>query len=249
MCLTDDVDSLFSCLLLEKIKGYEISHFYSFSKLYRGNQFKGNIKLVGVDMDLNVGRCWGNHPTLNNNKNSANLNVIKGINQNNYFHKYAGSTLLEIISYYDVDISMLNEEALMVLLAVDTTFKQYAFNPALSKYYLVDVLELPQLYDLCKDHKQKEFYDLIDKYKLYKKIIMNEDNILKTSIDLNGLSELFNMSFILPKSEFRCTHTYIDKGLNLSAFNRFKADLEANGGEIFTQALTNRSFIKFSYQK
>lgn len=28
MCLTDDLDSLMSCILLEQIKGYEISHFY-----------------------------------------------------------------------------------------------------------------------------------------------------------------------------------------------------------------------------
>ena len=247
MCLTDDIDSLFSCILLEKIKGYEISHFYSFSKLYRGTDYKGNIKLCGVDMDLCEGRCWGNHPTGFNNPNSANINVIKGIDTNNYFHKYAGSVLLQIISYYDVDISMLSEEALMVLLAVDTTFKQYAFNPSLAKYYLVDVLELPQLYELCKEHKQKEFYDLIEKYKLYKKISVGADGILKSSIDLNGLSELFNMSFCLPKNQFKCTHEYIDKGLPLYQFNRFKADLEANGGQIFSQALTKKNFIKLSY--
>lgn len=128
MCLTDDLDSLFSCKLLEQIKGYEISHFYSFNTLYRYENLESNLKLCGVDMDLCTGRCWGNHVTGINNPNSANLNVIENINSNNYYSKYAGSVVLQIISYYKLDINKLSNEAKMILLCIDSTFLMYGFN-------------------------------------------------------------------------------------------------------------------------
>lgn len=250
MCLTDDIDSLFSCILLQQIKEYEISHFYSFSRLYRGNDFKSNLKLCGIDMDLNVGRCWGNHTTLNYNENSANINVIKGINQNTYYSKYAGSTALEIISYYDYDISNLTEEALMVLLCIDGMY--IPFFPwkidfsGTQRKYLKD-MKLDILIDVAEKHTKQEFINVIEKYKLNKKIFMSEDGELKTSIDLKALSELFNLLFILPKNRFGVTNTYTDKGLSLYQFSQFKKDLAEHGGKIFTQAFTNKNYIKFSY--
>ncbi|WP_053242768.1 hypothetical protein [Clostridium sp. DMHC 10] len=202
MCLTDDIDSLFSCILLQQIKGYELSHFYSFSKLYRADNYKNGLKLCGIDMDLNVGRCWGNHTTLNKNENSANINVIKGINENTYYSKYAGSTALEIISYYDYDISNLTEEALMVLLAIDGMYIPFFplkidFSGTQRRY--LKYMELDILIDVAERHTKQEFINIIEKYKLNKKIFMNEDGELKTSIDLNGLSKLFNLPFCLPK--------------------------------------------------
>lgn len=76
---------------ITKIKGYEISHFYSFDKMYKAADFKRNkYKLIGIDMDLIADgdyypRCWGNHPTGFKNKNSANINVIQGISNVDYF--------------------------------------------------------------------------------------------------------------------------------------------------------------------
>ena len=247
MCLTDDIDSLFSCLLLQKIKGYEISHFYSFDKMYKADIYKSNKKLCGIDMDLKDGRCWGNHPTGFKNKNSANINVIQGISNVDYFKKYAGSTLLQIISYYGVDIKSMTEEAQMVLLCVDTTFKQYAFNSSLSKYYLVDILELPELYKLCTEHTQQEFYDTLLKYNLHKKIIMNEDGKLITEIDLDGLSKLFNLSFLLPKNEFELTQEYYDIGVPVNNLDKENKKIADGNMSVFSSAMTNRNYIKLSY--
>ena len=247
MCLTDDLDSLFSCLLLEQIKGYEISHFYSFSQLYKADNYKNNVKLCGIDMDLCHGRCWGNHVTLSKNSKGANLNTIKNIGIYNYYSKYCGSVLLQIISYYNYDISNLSEEAKMVLLCVDSTYLMYDFNQNNCKHWLVDILELPELFQLCEKHSREDFKELIEKYNLKKKIFVNEEGKLKTGIDLKGLSDLFNLSFILPENTFTGIETYTDKGLQLYQYNGFKNKIEASGGEVFTQALTNKDYIKISY--
>lgn len=248
MCLSDDIDSLFSCILLQKIKGYKISHFYSFDKMYKADIYKTNKKLCGVDMDLTNGRCWGNHPTGFKNKNSANINVIQGISNVDYFKKYAGSTLLQIISYYGVDIKSMTEEAQMVLLAIDTTFKQYAFNSSLSKYYLCDILELPELYKLCESYTQQEFYDLIVKYKLHKKIIMNEDGKLITEIDLKGLSNLFDgLSFLLPQNNFENINEYYDIGVPVNNLDCTIKKIADGNMIVFSAAMTNKNYIKLSY--
>lgn len=246
MCLSDDIDSLFSCLLLNKIKSYKISHFYSFDKMYKADIYKSNKKLCGIDMDLKDGRCWGNHPTGFINPKSANINRIMDINTNNYYEKYAGSTLLQIISYYDINISNLTEEQMMVLLCVDTTFKQYSFNSALSKYYLCDILKLPQLYKLCTEHTQEEFYEILVKYNLHKKIKMNNGK-LQTEIDLDGLSKLFNLSFLLPKNEFTLINEYYDIGVNVNNLDKELKKIADENMIVFSSAMTNRNYIKLSY--
>jgi hypothetical protein len=48
-CLSDDLDSLLSCRLLEKIKGYPINYFYDFTNLYQTENANG--KALGVDID------------------------------------------------------------------------------------------------------------------------------------------------------------------------------------------------------
>lgn len=249
MCLSDDLDSLASCILLQKIKGYQISHFYSFSKLYRGDNYKENEKLCGIDIDLVNGRCWGNHVTGIKNPKSANLNVIKNINMNNYYSKYAGSTILQIISCYDIDINNLSDEAKIVLLSIDSTYLSYYFNKDTCKYWLVDLLQLNSLWDTLLQLDKKDYEQVINKYNLKSKITIDKDGYLKTNIDLQGLSTLFDVSFFMPKIKFTENGSYIDKGINYYQYNSFKKQLEENGGSIFSQALTNKTFIKLSYER
>lgn len=246
MCLSDDLDSLFSCLLLEKTLGYKITHFYNFGALYKDITYiKDGTELIGVDIDMVKNyKCWGNHVTKSYNPNCANINNIKRIGTDTYTYKYAGSVLLQIISYYNIDISNLSEIAKMVLLAVDTTFKMYGFNKANCKRYLVDILELPQLYELCEIHKQSKFYELIKKYKLYEHIKVNKDGILETLLPLGELEVLFNMSFILPKNQFELIKNYKNIGLTEYQYDSKKDELK---DRILTKAWTGKYYIKLSY--
>ncbi len=246
LVLSDDIDSLSSCVALNIIKEYEITHFYNFNSLYRQKDSEKH-KLIGVDMDLIKGRSFGNHPVGVFNSKGANLNIIGGINTNNYTKKYAGSCILTVLSLYDVDISQLSTEAKMTLLAIDASFKMYAFNPLNAKKWIKDVLQFDELYELLENHSQQEFYDLIDKYKLYKKIHIDEKGTLFTDIDLEGLSELFNVSFSMPKNSFIKTNTYTDKGIPTSDYPAFCKQLKENNKEIFSQAIVKKTFVKLSY--
>ena len=246
LVLSDDIDSLSSCIILNQLKEYEITHFYNFNSLYR-QEGSEKHKLIGVDMDLIHRRSFGNHPVGVNNNKGANLNIIEGINTNNYTKKYAGSCILTILSLYDVDISQLTEEAKMVLLSIDASFKMYGFNKDNCRKWIKDILGFDELYELLENHSQQEFYDLIDKYKLYKKIHIDEKGTLETEIDLQGLSELFNVSFSMPKNSFIKTNTYTDKGIPTSDYPAFCKQLKENNKEIFSQAIVKKTFIKLSY--
>lgn len=203
LCLSDDIDSLFSCIILKKIKGYEIGWFYNFNSIYRADTYKKGTKIIGVDMDLvNNKRCWGNHVTLEN-KNSANLNTILKINRNNYTEKFAGSTLLTILSYYNVDLSQCTEKQLEVLISIDVAFKQYYFNQNLFKKYYNDILEYPMFVDIIEKHDKEYFYNIIKEYKLNEHIYI-KDGQLKTNIELGKLQEVFpNLSFNLPQNTYK----------------------------------------------
>ncbi|HCL4448319.1 TPA: hypothetical protein N2D16_003999 [Clostridium botulinum] len=204
LCLSDDIDSFFSCLVLNKLKGYEIKWFYNFNSIYFSTDYKEDTKCIAVDADLtNNRRCWGNHVTLEN-PNSANLNTIMGINRNNYTSKFAGSTLLTILSYYNVDLSDLSEKQLELLISIDVAFKQYYFNKNLFKKYYNDILEYPMFVDIIEKHDKDYFYNIIKEYKLNEHIYINEDGQLNTNIELGKLQELFpNLSFSLPQNTYK----------------------------------------------
>lgn len=247
LCLSDDIDSLASCVILGAIKGYEIESFYNFNAI-------GSVEnptccnSIAVDVDIALGRSWGNHLTEVDNVECANLNTIMGITRENYFKKYAGSTLLEIIGYYNYDISDLSEEALMILLAVDSSYFMFR-NPKyehIGKYWLVDVLELPLLYECINRHTQEEFNAIQVKYNLKSKIVL-DDGYLKTELKLDELGELFNLSFLLPKNKFFKIQDFKNIGVNGYDFRMVKKKLLEKNIPVFSQAITSKDFIKLSY--
>lgn len=242
LCLSNDIDSLFSCIILNKIKGYKIEYFYDFNKLYKTEKAKN--KAIGVDIDLIEGKTWGNHVTLFKNENSANINQILDITRENYTEKYALSTLLTIISYYDFDISNLTEEAKMILLCIDAGFKGFYIDNFREKHMeYLKMLELEELIEIEKRHKIDEFYNLIDKYRLYEEIKFNKKTgKLETSINLAGLTEVFGLPFLLPSDYFFVSHKFNSYITNLN----FTAKEEISQGDIFSLALVGKDTIKYS---
>ena len=130
LILTDDIDSFLSCMLLKHIKNWEISFFFDFNNIYRKKNegsiwFKDNV--IGVDAALTQGKCFDNHATdiSNddiNNPEAININQYHGVTNMNYTDKYAGSTLLELWSLYEMPIPKY-EYGKLLLLAVDGTFQ------------------------------------------------------------------------------------------------------------------------------
>lgn len=237
LCLTDDIDSLFSCIILEKIKQWKINYFYDFKALYRNKS--SPHKAIGVDLDLVEGKTFGNHVTLYNSQ-SANLNVIENINQSNYTQKYALSTLLMIMSLYDIDISQFNEEQLLVILSIDSSYLGF-YNSFFRKYFeqWVSILGYPFLIEFLEKHRQEEFDEIKDKYRLNEKIKINKKTgILETSINLAGLSELFSMPFLLAQIDFTPIHFF---NANYNTENDF-----CQIDNVFSLAFTGKNKVKYS---
>ncbi len=226
MCITDDIDSLFSSKLLEAHKGYTINYFYDFKKLYRIDTLdqinKTKSDVVAIDMAVNYKmKAFDNHVTLLNsedepNPNSANLNNIYKISRNKYyFYKYAMSTLLTVVSLYDIfDYKQLTDEQKLVLWAIDSSYlgfyQPYERDQFAHKKYR-EFLELEELASVLYTYQKSDFIEVIQEYKLNEKICIDQDGYLKTGIALDKLQSLFscfNLDFSLPSQQFTMSHEF-----------------------------------------
>lgn len=251
LVLSNDVDSLLSCLWLNKMFGWRINYFYDFTALYQIRKSK-NDKIY-VDIDVVNGKAWGNHVTLISknstfNKKMANLNSIFRINRENYCKKFAGSTLLTILSYYGYPAFLLSDETQLVLLAVDTTFKGF-YNPDFHRYnyfYVHNVLDFDYLFELQKQYTIDDFYSIIKEYNLHEKISI-QNNKLHTKIKLAEICKLFDFDKDVVDNLFNAEFHKIQE------FEDVCIDLSTNPhidlSNAFSFALVNKNFAKLSLVK
>lgn len=242
LILSNDIDSLFSCYMLNKIKGLNITHFYDFKHIYDLNNSYNKDKLIGVDIDFVEYPCWGNHTTYNYNPKCANINNLLriGINRN-YTEKFCVSTLLTIISYFDYDISHLNEEQKQVLLCIDSTYKGYRFNKKLFSQYMID-FGLEELLDTVENTSNNTFEYIRDKYNLNGNIKVKDGQLI-TNIKLGKLSKLFNIDLCLPINEnVEIIETFKTKYLKIWDYEEFKEN-----NTIISQAQIYRDSISLTY--
>ena len=235
------------------VKGWKPNYFnYNFTSMGLTEDANGD-EIIGVDLSLCHGKTFDNHVVLLNanddyNYQSANFNIIDEISRENYFSKYCGSTLLMIWSLYDIPLPK-SEEAKMILLCIDSTFKGfysgYPLPREANKKYLIDYMEFPELYQVLKDHKQQsDFTALIRKYNLSGKIRL-EKGYLKTDIDLEGLRKVFDLPFLLPGEPFYRKEQYKSNasGLSRGNYNLSRDDISEN---MYSIALTKRDYINYS---
>lgn len=252
LVLSNDLDSLFSCQLLEMVKGWKVNYYNWNFKALGKTDYAYSDEKIGVDLSLIHGKCFDNHVVMMNkndtyNPESANFNIVDKISRENYFTKYCGSTLLQIWSLYDIPLPV-TEEGKLILLTIDSTFKGfYSGWPqprAANKKYLVDYMGFPELYEILQTHKQSDFTNLFRKYNLNGKIDM-EDGIIHTDIDLEALREIFNLPFILPKNRFKKHEVYESNVMSLPKGNYswIKNDVSE---EMYSVALTGQNFINYS---
>lgn len=221
LCLSDDIDSLMSCYYLSMYKNWNVKYFYDFNKTYKSKDYTGG-KLIGVDMDLvGASRCIGNHVVYNDNENCINLNRFEQIGFRNYTSKYAGNTILMVLSLLNVDINNFTEQQQEILLSIDTMFKSYFFDKDIARYYISDVLGYPQLIHILEKRTQEYFYRIMDEYKLYSDIKI-KDEYLHTAIKLKELNQIFKINMQLPSKEFFvCQNFGQAKGIPINNTNLF----------------------------
>ena len=238
LMLSDDIDSWLTSKIIERDFGCKLDLFNSFSSLY----FKEGVdiynlkrgKIIAIDIDISKNRCFSNHVTYINNPECINLN--KGISS--YYDKFAGSTLLTVLSLYNYDLSDFTEQQLEILISIDTAFKQYFFDSSIFKYYYSDVLEYPIFLDVVKDKNKEYFYKIIRQYKLHEKIYVDDNGYLKTNIKLDELSEIFNIDLSLPQEKFEPFYHMQTVSMPLDEFKRV-----IDKGKIFSSALAKKNYI------
>lgn len=249
LVLSDDIDSLASCAVLNMVKGWKVKYFYDFNAIYASKKVqKRRNKKCWVDIATYKGRAFDNHVSRITswdewNKDMINLNQMNEVTNENYTDKYAGSTLLTVWSVYDIPLPE-TEEGKMLLLCIDSTYKGFYATKfkGIQKHYLVDILGLDGLYQVIQRHRQSEFEDLIDKYKLRKKIYC-EDGIIDTDLPLNRIGKALGLNLKLPNQEFY-EHTQLEQILVDITDNHYYAD-DINP-DIKTLAIIYKGRAKYS---
>ena len=223
MILTDDIDSLMSCIVLNKLKGYEIRYFYdcSYTKISQAIYTDVNIntntnvnEIVGVDFALEGYKTWDNHVTRITSEdtyNTLSANLNNCITRNSYYSKYLVSTFFTICWYYGIDFTKWNTYQLLILCAVDGMY--HAFKEENRRFRTTARRHFKELQvEFLSDFIQYNLKDIIQIEKdlnlKHGKIKVNDEGYLITDIDLCWLSKIFNMPIELPTSQFKASGVY-----------------------------------------
>ena len=223
MILTDDIDSLMSCIVLNLLKGYEIRYFYDCSYtnttqcIYTDVNINTNTnvnEIVGVDFALEGFKTWDNHVTRitsNDPCNTLSANLNNYITRNSYYSKYLVSTFFTVCWYYNIDFMKWTREQLLILCAIDGMYHPFKeenkrFKTTAKRHFKELVVEF------LGDFIQCNLNDIIQIEKDLNlkdgKIKVNDVGYLITDIDLLWLSKIFNMPIELPKSQFKTSGVY-----------------------------------------
>lgn len=246
--LSNDLDSLWSCTLLEQVKGWKINYFYDFNSIYYIQKSKS--RPIGVDIDFTKGKCFSNHVTMLNaddayNKQAINFNIADKVNISNYYNKYSGSTVLMLYWLYDIPLPK-SIEGKMILLAIDGTFSGYYLPYKQCReanyHYLVEVMGYEELYYILQEHKADDFRNIAQKWKTYERIQL-KDRILTTDLMLKGLSQELDIPLYLPENDFKSMGSMQNKMNELPSWEFTNAK---NNKQIFSMALTRKNLVNYT---
>lgn len=207
LVLSNDIDSLASCAVLKKVNGWDIKYFYDFKNVYRVYKYESDIEKCWVDVAIKEGHAFDNHVSKITmfddwNEDMINLNEVSWIANECYSDKYAGSTLLEVWSLYNLPLPK-TEKGKMLLLAVDSSFKGFYSDNFhnTQKHYLVDCMGFDELYDVINRHKADDFYKVIEEYGLNAEIVCKNGKI-RSNLRLKEIGKLLELDLELPTDMF-----------------------------------------------
>lgn len=243
LTMTNDLDSLISCSLLNMLFGYEVNYYFSFKGLYRLNP-SDKRKSIGVDLALKYGYTWDNHVTKINdedyvNPHSANLNAIYGVSAENYTDKMAFSTTLQIWSFYDLPLPS-TDEGKLFLLTIDSAYLGHykqEFKSVHNDY--LRQLGFEELIELLNRTPEWELEFL----KINEHLSFRNGELYYPQHLIDYVEKMLGIKLILPKGKFTKVIDFISNGSKISELNRNIIGEQ----EIFSYALTGRNYIKYSF--
>lgn len=257
LVLTNDIDSLVSCVILKMCKGWDVKYFYDFNTVYYSRQLKRDNAhpRVWVDCCVLKERGFDNHVTMLSsedwiNPNLCNLNNVYKISADDYFSKYNLSTALLVWSIYGLPIPK-SEEGKMILLSIDSSycgyFSRYENDNKQCKHWLVDILEMQDLYSCLERHKFTDFYRIKSNYKINKVLELGKHlsftdlfGEMAYSSWMNKIGKELGLNISLPQDEFKKWMSFDNRKDHIRFTNK------SDYGKIFSLAVTGRDFISYS---
>lgn len=211
LVLTDDLDSYYSCGLLQKMfPTLEVGGFFNFNGLFLNKERTVGKQPIYVDADMVNERCIGNHLPVFKNDNAINPN--SGIKQ--YYKKYCLSTLIVIMSVFNYDISDMSIQNIIAALCIDSGYIGYFHKDGVFKHITtgwLKTLHLEPFVDALETCSEEAFIVAIGYGNLDAKIYIN-NGYLRSKINMK-----YNYKFEQVESfrkEFMKTEQAILNGKN-----------------------------------
>ncbi len=239
---TDDLDSQASISILNQVFGYEQNCYATRQGFF---MIDWNIKQhIGVDLALHGDRkCYDNHVTMSHwdspvNPNSANINAILKISQDNYTKKCAFSTLLQVMSLLDVPLPP-TDDGKRFLLSIDSAHLGY-FNNYFRGTWL-KYMELLGFHELIDIVKKENAYNDIQAVKIDEKLTF-DNGILTFDSDRKARAEKhLGYELYLPQGQFK------PRAMFYSAYTTKDDGRELlNNDMLFSVAMTSKKNISYS---
>lgn len=266
LLMSDDVDALM-CYMFQKVKfNRECEYFIDMSSNKAYENYYKTVRRDGVQtlyatkgasgkrkdmlaLDVSINRdtkSWDNHVVqigkneTNYNKLSANLNIAKNVNKSNYTDKAIISTFITMLSYYNSPIHEYDREQLALLCAIDGVYQPFLKGFERQGTKNLELLGFEFLVPFIKENMQY-IQEIDKKYLKDKHITVGTDGYLKTNLNLDIISDLFNYPIELPKKQFGKCGEFKSKIFNTASFSDKVAMEEFYEKKIFNIALTYKS--------
>lgn len=250
LCVSEDLDAILSAIVLCNCKkGLEIGYFYDFQTgLYRKQGIDENKEMICIDLSHPIKKSISNHVTDIGdgviNVNDINLSNLDGVNVDNYFSKYNLSTYLLVHSLMELPIPKDNKKLIMLL--PDSSFLGY-YQPScykdgkVQKKYLVDVLELEELYELQTRTEKHRFYNAQEELATKSKMIVTANGIepVDSNCNIERICNLIDLDYNpeILSGFFNCIEVHRSYSSHVKKINK---------SDLYSFAITRKSQMKYS---
>ncbi|MEY9866622.1 hypothetical protein ABIE66_002001 [Peribacillus sp. B2I2] len=249
VCMSDDIDSLVGATILKQVKGWEVEHFYDFHNLYSTNK-NDKRKAVGVDIALVNGKTYDNHVTMLSstsqpNMMSANPNVIEKVSRDNYTSKFAMSTALLLYALYDIPLPS-TEDGKLMLMSIDSSYLGFYKGFKKVQCDWLEKMGMEEMIHLQERHGLMDFVEVKRRFVSSDKIIMNEDGVLETTMQLEGISNLLELDIQLPTKEFEIRKQFTRTSYDLKQGSSYDNGMIEIHYDPFSYALTGKQKLQMT---
>jgi hypothetical protein len=164
MIIGNDIDALLSAQFLQQTLGWSIVGFYNYSTLYVDPAIDPR-DCVWVDLDVYDPACCsiGHHilrptPTdrIPGHRSSVNPNLLRGIDQTDFTHKYPLGTIHFLLWLHDVRIRNRRAAVLLLWLADSTWINAQRYRSNV-RTWLFEWLPVPELMDTFEQTATSDF--------------------------------------------------------------------------------------------